>query len=215
MVARNKVVLNGTMIGGEIWSTGITYAGPGGEVIESAEGCQDWAEAVAALFPSIIANDLGNYLSTSAEVTGVTVYHYPASGPADALGTAPTPDSPGLTAITCPFQTSVVMSMRTASAGASFRGRNYWPALAADILSTGRIATGDATDLATRWTELLVAIAEASTLTPTPVPMIYSATRNLITPVTFVSVGDVPDTQRRRRNALVESYSSAPYPPSA
>jgi len=41
-------------------------------------------------------------------------------------------------------------------------------------------------------------------------PAVISVTKGLVTPVTQVSIGDVVDTQRRRRDTLIETRLTAP-----
>ena len=118
-------------------------------------------------------------------------------------------------------QAALVLSLRTSVPGPSGRGRLYWPALAVGLDSNFRvnptITTAAATGAATYLEALSAAIRDNAGLFPwTQVLLaVVSPTRALKTPVTRIQVGDVLDTQRRRRDALPEVYVVAPYPPTA
>lgn len=121
---------------------------------------------------------------------------------------------------TKPAQTSVVLSLRTPLAGATGRGRLYWPALGASIDQTSlRMSGTDAAAIAGAgrlylqslqdemknaaggldlWTSLNLAVISRT-----------SGSRNL---VNRIQVGDVLDVQRRRRDRLRESYSTVDFP---
>ena len=215
MVARNRVILDGTLGTGEVWSTGITYVGPGGEVEESQIGLQAWADAIAAgLEVAMTGTRTLAVLGIGNDISQVTVQQYAAVGGIAKQAVAAIIDLSGGATANHPLPTSIVYSLRTALPGASFRGRNYWPAVAGVVSQSGFFTTPDTnTAHATGWANILEFLGESSTLVTTPVPHVYSPTLNVVTPVTVVQAGDVPDTQRRRRDALIETYASVPYPP--
>lgn len=213
MVARNRVVLSGTLSGDEIWSTGVTFAGADGGVVEDQGALQQWATDVAALFPLAIQNTLGNLLSTSGILNQVSIYAYDASGPAVAQAIAPVANTDGQVTLSLPLQIAAVVSLRTTIPGASFRGRNYWPALGADLDFDGTFAPSDQAGLADSFAALLAAIGSASPNAGGSIPMVHSGVRNLLTLVSSLAVGSLPDTQRRRRNGIPESYTTVAYPP--
>ena len=215
MVARNRVILSGSIGVGEVWSTGITYAGPGGETDETQVGLQSWADTIAAgLNVALTGTRIDAVLGIANELDLVTVQYYAATGGVAKQAIAAVTDVAGGATANKPLTTSIVYSLRTALPGASFRGRNYWPAPAASIGQSGFLVTPDLPqDHADEWALLLEFLGESSALTPTPVPHVYSPTLNLVTPVTTIQVGDVPDTQRRRRDGLQETYASSVFPP--
>lgn len=101
-----------------------------------------------------------------------------------------------------PHEVSVVVSLKTSIASRRGRGRMYLPAPAYGSLTTsGRldftirddIAQAAATYCATDAVNEMVAV-------------VASKTGSLLTPVTQVRVGDVFDSQRRRRDSLIEAY---------
>lgn len=212
MVARNRVVLSGTLgsTANEIWQVGFHFAAPDGAVVEGTQALDSWAAGIATLldagetdYPILTA-----LLSSSARLSGVACYEYGPTGPAVAVADAIYSWS-GVGTVRCPWDTAVVFSLLTETAGRSFRGRAYWAALAATIGGNGQwnMSSGIAAEFA----ELLADIGGAS-----PVPgvraVIYSGTRNLVTPVTQIRVGDVPDNQRRRREGIPETFQTAPLP---
>ena len=59
----------------------------------------------------------------------------------------------------------------------------------------------------------LQAVGTAFTPTvPEPTLVVWSRTLGLATAVNRISAGDIPDVQRRRRDALAESVVTAAYP---
>lgn len=217
MVARNRVVISGTLgiDASEVWSTGVTMAPvDGGPPVASQEDLQAWANAVRLTLNSATYPALFDCLGGATLVRGVRTEYY---GQNNALVRAAESESfvaPGTGSTAHPFPTSVVFSMSTGLGGRSFRGRNYWPAVGALVTGNGRFGTSPSTtEMAADFVELLETL-EATALSGAAIrPAIFSRTLDLVTPVTSVLVGDVPDTQRRRRDALVEAYVRADLTP--
>lgn len=113
-----------------------------------------------------------------------------------------------------PMQTSIVTSLRTAFPGASGRGRLYWPATGAQLVSTTlRIGTTDTQASLVGVHFLLDAIEDAITATLGGADLVvWSRVASTVHAVTSLRMGDVPDTQRRRRDKAVETYASIAYP---
>lgn len=118
-----------------------------------------------------------------------------------------------------PPQSAAVISLRTDAPGASGRGRIYWPATGLELTSGLRIPQGTqlgyAVDAAAYFSDIETAMEAAATSLP-PWASLNFAVRSKTTKTTphvqRVQVGDVVDTQRRRRDAMPESYWSASYP---
>ena len=123
-------------------------------------------------------------------------------------GTAGT-GTPKLTA-----QSAVVVSLRTSTPGASGRGRLYWPAAGAGITTQLRLSTPDKDTVVAGFATYLHAI-EGILATNFPTIgfdlSVRSKTTHSTPHVTRLQVGDVIDTQRRRRDSLIESYSSVSF----
>jgi hypothetical protein len=101
-----------------------------------------------------------------------------------------------------PFQCATVISLLTASATRHGRGRFYLPPLAASFLLNGKLNSTAMTTLDTAWTAFFDSLN-----TDGVNPVVRNRTGHVSTPVTSARVGDVIDTQRRRRNKLVETYT--------
>lgn len=214
MVQRLKLVIGGTIGGGvEEWSTSCHYSYPTGEV--DGDALSTWAGEVKTLFGAITAYpELKTVLSSAVTIGNVSAYGYPASGPAEFVGTSGNVAQPGTGSASLPPQIALTATLRTALAGRRNRGRMYWPAMGADFgISAGqsfRYPNGGA--LADDIASYLTSIGDAWPGPTAIVPVVYSAVADTLTPVSEVSVGDVFDTQRRRRDEMVENYQSAPVP---
>jgi hypothetical protein len=102
-----------------------------------------------------------------------------------------------------PFQCATVITLLTASATRHGRGRFYLPPLAASFLLNGKLNSTAMTTLDTAWTAFFDSLN-----TDGVNPVVRNRTGHISTPVTGARVGDVIDTQRRRRNKLVETYTA-------
>jgi len=99
-----------------------------------------------------------------------------------------------------PFQCATVVSLLTASATRHGRGRFYLPPLAALVLDGGRISAASLAVLDTAWTAFFDSLN-----TDGVTPVVRNRTGHVSTTVTSARIGDVIDTQRRRRNKLTET----------
>jgi hypothetical protein len=109
-----------------------------------------------------------------------------------------------------PPQISTCVTLRTQFAGRSFRGRFYLPpGITANMQSNGRM-------LGTTITGLLTNLNTAALAMQSAVPNcsigVYSRALHAWNKGTFFDIGDVFDTQRRRRDKLVESRQTALVP---
>lgn len=213
MVARNKIVIGGTLGSTDVarWSVGINYgAGPGGDLVTTAADLRAWAVDLggsialgAYLGPRMLSN-----LTAEGTVRDVTCYYYDASSPtAVAVGQATTVKV-GTGSVRMPAQVSAVASLRTGLSGRSYRGRFYWPAIGETMADTLSFVAGAAPALCEEFRDFIVDIG-ATGPNGTLIPVVHSATLDLLTAVSEVAVGSIPDTQRRRRDNLVEAYSVA------
>lgn len=211
MAERNRIVISGNIAAGvESWSVGLNVAGDGGVFARGSAELSTWATAV---FDAVQGNAvLMTALSTACTLERVDAYYYQSEGPAFEVGASTQSSVAGTGGASKTPQTAVVASLLTAQAGRSFRGRIYWPALGVPIQTTDlRISASLLEDLAEAFATL---IAEVNTTAPLPGQLvsIYSQTRDLMTPVISARVGNVLDTQRRRRESMVEVYEQAPVP---
>ena len=190
---------------GESFSFGAYF--DGGISVELAAANTAWAAAVALLYSTNgpLTHPLTYYTHTSVGIDDTTVASIdPATGKqisklitsAAIVGTNATG--------TLPPQTTMAISLRTDLATRKGRGRFYLPPFAVNADSAGRILT-DARDTALAGAVAMMDHMIAALLTP----VIFHKDDGTTTPVTRMDAGDVFDTQRRRRNKLVESRSSS------
>jgi hypothetical protein len=199
------------MTGGDVWSINPVFD-PTGEVGSTVnQAALDAAcQAIAALSPG--TNAL-NALSTAVAITGARLEVRDSTN--DHLIAISTYTKPSSTAGTStqklPPQSAIVVSLRTDTPGPRGRGRIYWPAVGVAMGSTLRISTPTPTALLTDFRTYFLAMASAlSTAFPTIGYnlSVRSKVAGATPHVTRLQIGDVIDTQRRRRDAMPESYST-------
>jgi hypothetical protein len=106
-----------------------------------------------------------------------------------------------------PGDVAIVVSLRTALANRSGRGRFYLPQPAATTLAAdGKLATASQDQLAN------AAEFAYSNSNNTVIPVVYSRTKRQTQAINTFNVGNLFDTQRRRENALTEIRSSRVMP---
>jgi hypothetical protein len=126
----------------------------------------------------------------------------------------PTPYTGGI-APKMPLQNAAVVSLRTNTPGASGRGRLYWPVPGLAVASNTRIATADVTSILGSLKTYLVDIRDSLSSNFPTIGFnlaVRSKTTHSTPHVVRIQMGDVIDTQRRRRDKLVEAYSSLSFP---
>jgi hypothetical protein len=112
-------------------------------------------------------------------------------------------------------QTAIVCSIRTNTPGGSGRGRLYWPAGGATVTATGRLSTPGTLAMVTDFKAYLLGIrSDLATAFPTiGFDLAVRSTTTHTTPhAVRVQVGNILDTQRRRRDNLPEAYTAASFP---
>lgn len=209
MVARNRMVISGGMGSPEVerWSVTLNFTLDGGGAVTSPTDLQTWANNAADFLDAadVEQASISAIMSTLVDADRVDIYAYGPTGGALAVAGADCAMS-GTGAVESPFQVAVCVSLLTDRPGASYRGRMYWPACGASVNSNGTYS--EAPQLAPDFAELLVGLGNIDG-TSTAILGVYSPTANVVTPVTSVRVGNVLDTQRRRRDQVPESYTSA------
>lgn len=210
-----RVTILGTIAGGEKWTINPCFD-PTGEVegLVSQSNLDSAANAIALLaLPLALQQLLGsiNY------VTGARVEVRRSDDDA-LIGLSEklySPGTPGSTTQYIPAQSAVVVSLRTNTPGASGRGRLYWPAIGAQLGGTLRLSTPTASATVDAFKTYLTAMNSALA---TAFPLIgfnlavRSRTTHTTPHVTSLRVGNVIDTQRRRRDSLPEAYNSVSIP---
>lgn len=207
----NRIRLDGSLPTGERWSTHFDVVfgdmdPPSGAVV-FYEDLLTWAQTIAGDTFWTTNGPIRSLLSTVGVVNAVRVElindgNLAEVAQVDGLTYA------GQGTMTKTFQDSVCVSLLTGRPGRSYRGRQYWPALGAAIsTTTGRLAGPTPANVAQDVKDLADMIIDAAPSSFQGHLAVYSPKLNVVTPVTQISVGDVIDTQRRRRDTLVEARS--------
>jgi hypothetical protein len=157
-------------------------------------------------------------LEPDQSVDSVTLYEYASSaGPATALGEHSVTGWAGTSgAVGGPLACALVASIKTALAGPSYRGRQYFPAHALNVSGANMLYTSTQADAvallaASMGPEAAEGISESLSIS-TLEWAVYSPTKGLATVVTNLSVDNKPDTQRRREAQLAPSYTAVVNP---
>lgn len=210
-----RVSILGSTTGGEVWSINPVFD-PDGEFegLVSQSALDTAAAAIAAITPGTFL------LSTISQLMFVTGARVEVREDAtDALIATSTANRAvalqGTGSCTNAPQTAIVLSLRTNTPGGSGRGRLYWPVLTTNIGPDGRI-TSTATNAAlTGMKTYLIAMRDALAAA---FPLIgfsvavRSKTQHATPHVVRMQVGNILDTQRRRRDKLPEAYITTSIP---
>lgn len=189
--------LSGTFPG-EVWSFGLHTNGS----LALAAAQSAWQTAVAAFFSvdysaTLATTTVANEVTTAELVQATGKQSSKAADPVNFAGTS--------TAESLPFQCAPVVSLRSALATRAGRGRFYAPSLAVDQVNDGRMILAARDSLADSAAAMLSSLNDAGLA-----PVLYSRTTHNTQQILRLDVGDVIDTQRRRRNKLIEVRTSRP-----
>lgn len=167
------------------------------DLSDGVAGYQAWADTLAA-----DSTWKGLFTSTTAFREGRVNEVDMATGVVLSAVTAGTAYAGTAVGGAIPPQCAEVITLRTARAGRSYTGRMYLPSFAGTSLATnGRIS---APDYANAAESMAAALLEYVGAGPSNDVVVYSRTLHDINVVTAIDCGDVFDTQRRRRDKLVE-----------
>jgi hypothetical protein len=179
------------------WSFGVWTTNTGDD---AAAALSKFQTAVAAMW----ASGIDAFISDQVSYTGQKVVTVDIStGKQITRADGAVTDAGADTGETLPPQVALAVTLRTALATRAGRGRIYLPPFAVSQMSTGRFnATSKGTTLTAVKGMFDTLIADGHT------PVLYHRTAHSTTPLTTLALGDVFDTQRRRRDSYVESYTS-------
>jgi len=215
MATMLEMTLYGTLPSGERWSVNPCYLFTGTAALSVVQ-LQAVGNAVEGV---TVPSTLLGLLSSSCTMTGVKILQRQlADGELMAAVDWPfTVAKVGTGNATKPFQTSVVLSLRTTDTRPRGKGRLYWPGLGATIGTPGlRISSTDLTayltNFNTYFTNLRNAIDGALPSGPgVSAWAVYSRRFNDQSAVATLMVGDLLDVQRRRRDRAPESYATVAF----
>lgn len=215
----------GTLMGGtEIWTNNIRFVGTGtaDEEYDEADLAQGLTEvmrdgfaltgAAALGYSNLVRLEWGkfNQIGTDGKYTsGSTTYVHDLPSPG-VVG--PSPAGSGAP------QLAMAVSWGTARArGTASRGRIYIPMPVPIPTTNGRFPQGNAQAYANAWAAQIDRLNDRvqNLGQERPIAAVVSGVDGSWSPIQTVRVGDVLDTIRSRRNALVENYSTASVPDSA
>lgn len=209
-----RVIWRGTLPGGESWSTSAAYIPVGVQVAPQPQALMN--AAATAIANAGLPSFLNSYLSPAGTLTSVRLEQRTASGALLVVGEgARSTPANGSGSATKPFQTSLVVSLRTAVPGRRGRGRMYWPALGASISATTlRLAMGSIEAMAPLMVTFLKGTGDLLQATfggVAHVLTVHSKANASEEEVIALEVGDVLDVQRRRRDKAIENRVTAAF----
>ncbi len=212
----NRVTMSGTSFGGEEqWSTGFYMGYTAGDANLPQQSVVDAIGPLWQTFFLAASSKIHNQWQTTEvkivqlAVNGTTVpdsqvyYTYP----------APISGGGGAGVSVFPPQIALVATLVGPQArGLASKGRMFLPGVTAAVNANGRISDADRGTICTNVRTFLRGVTDIPG--EDNVPMLASQGRGLLSvgainhEVISVRVGNVYDTQRRRRNALTEAYST-------
>lgn len=224
-----RVTLSGHMFGGaEEWSTGF-YIGQEGADAQLPD--QATANAIATAWAAFFTNQ-GSYVANSYTAELVKLASVGIDGKsssADTIYANMPAGTAGTKTTNFPPQNALVATLTGPNVrGLASKGRMYLPGIVAPVQPDGHI---DLTTVGTIATNVQTFLKAVDAITSTPDRLILASHGQLTKsadgkhwipkvggigpvnkPVTGCKVGNVYDTQRRRRNGLVEAYVSKTLP---
>lgn len=209
-----RVSVQGALPGGEVWSVNPVYSigGDFGAPVSAAQALTI-ATAIDAL---TISAGITGIFAAGTTITGNRVEARALNGVLEtqAEHVRGAPVNGTVAASPHPYQTAVVCSLRTTTPGPSGRGRLYFPATGATLaIGNYRMTPAVVNSTLLGIKTLLSGIQGAIDVTLDGVALaVWSRKTLALHVVNNVQMGDVLDTQRRRRDALTENVTAVAYP---
>ena len=222
----NVIRILGASPDGEVWSVNPRYVLKGvlggTAAVEDQGAMETICEAIAALNDGyVLPTVLRQALSTALSVTGIRMEAISDEGllVGAAEHTLATPVA-GLTAPMRPLHCAWCITLNHgAQYGRSGRGRLFWPALGSmpTLSTTARVSNtirASFLGAVVGWLEAVAGIIrDESGMAPTSVrQVVWSRITGAVREVDNLSLGDILDSQRRRRDALREQRTTIPWP---
>ena len=221
--AVNRVTISGTCFGGaEEWSTGFWMGSEGADAGDPNGSAEAIAGHWRTLFELAANSFSSGYLTTQVKTAQHKAEDMKTDlSMVDFYDVSPLLDGGG-TATVFPAQISLAMTLTSEiQRGTGSKGRMYLPGINAglanatgkllstycDTLRTNLLTFFDAVNADANVPDSVILVSKGTKTTIFPGPeIIYINPHNKL--VTGLRVGDVYDTQRRRRNGLTEAYST-------
>lgn len=208
-----RITASGQMPGGENWSSSfaVTVAGAAAAPVDlpglSTDAAARWRTWITT----------GAAYAGPCSLLDVTCSNIDQNGIIEAQAqAAPATAGAGPGGQVLPNQIAAVVTLQTETPGPRGRGRMFLPALATPIAAGGRITTTVRDGMLSAAFTLIKGIADDLALRTTAgsVRVVVSSKPLLLAPtnrdVIRLRMGDVLDTQRRRRDKMPESYGMTP-----
>jgi len=217
-----RTIIQGTITPNEVWSCSLNWGIFG---LEPDSPDQSETDGLAlAILPKlasgVVPATLLQLLSNKAAISGIRVEKRAENEATLNVSVQPlTSPTVGTIAPSKTPQDSLVISLLTATPGASGRGRFYWPALGAGLDTNWNLSSPTPGNVNTGVKGWLNAIGSAMNAyyalissAKTVVLSVRSQTNHVNNNVNQLRVGSLLDTQRRRRDNLSEAYDILSYP---
>lgn len=220
-IPHNRLSLIGDrVIGGEpveTWSVSLNFGGDLANTAASPDHNEDIADVLGTAGWTGTPVGIKNFNCTQTRLLGFkwnainTLGHYVnPTEPNTYLFETPVAGAAGGTPSKVP-QTAMVASLYTDLSGRRYRGRIYWPTDTISIGNDWTVPTGagqPVNSVANQTVALIDALNSlfAGFSEDSPGVCIVASSFGVNTPVTHVRVGNLLDTQRRRRAQLTETY---------
>lgn len=217
----NRVTISGDCFGGaEIWTTGFFLGAEGADATDP-----DGLAAEIGPYWASFFSTANSAVSVQYRTLQVKVSQFDANGVTNQALTDyydfVTPPTGGGGSLAHAAQVSLVATLTSGvTRGAGSKGRMYLPGINSAVGTNGKLATASSQNISLNLKDMFDAInadvdipgqvilashGPVTKVMPGPVLSYFSPSNHL---VTGLKVGDVLDTQRRRRNGLVEAYSA-------
>lgn len=198
-----KLVISGGLGAGaekwacSLWLDGYTAGTGSGSIdLDALEINTQWVAFRTAVLACMTADDNFNQLDSYYYEGNVAVAHKQKTG-----------SHPGTVSSNVhPFQIAGVLTLRTANATRSGRGRIYLPTHAIPIFTTGQLSGSQLNTCADTLAAWMSTFAESS---PLITPVVVSQTHGTKSAITSVENDLILDTQRRRRSKLTSARHAA------
>lgn len=177
----------------------------------SREELQDLVDAVADIFTASGAFDQTlSLIPSDCGYDEVRGYSYPEGGPGSTWAASADLGLVGTGTTSDPYQTCVVLSLRTSQIGRSRRGRMYLPAIGVALAQDHQMTPTLTSDLADEWQAIFVAVDAISLETGgNPSVVVVSQTLGDTLIMNRIVVDSKPDIQRRRANKTQASSTES------